>query len=68
MVQDEVSGDIWIGQSAYVGKMLERFGMQEAKSVVTPADTSTKLVKVVEDDAVLTEKCISLLLAACCIC
>ena len=42
--------------------------MQEAKSVVTPADMSTELVKVVEDDAVLTEQCISLRLAACCIC
>lgn len=39
-------------QSAYVGKVLERFGMQEAKSIATPVDTSTKLVKAVEDDEV----------------
>jgi len=52
VVQDEVSGDVWIGQSVYVGKVLERFGMQEAKSVATPVDTSTKLVKATEDDEV----------------
>ena len=50
VAQDEVSGDIWFSQSAYVGKVLERFGMEKAKSVVTPVDTSTKLVKAVEDD------------------
>ena len=50
VAQDEVSGDVWVGQSAYVGKVLETFGMEKAKSVVTPVDTSTKLVKVVEDD------------------
>lgn len=50
VVQDEVSGDVWIGQSAYVDKVLERFGMQDAKSVITPVDTGTKLVKAVEDD------------------
>ena len=53
VVQDKVSGDVWIGQPAYVGKVLERFGMQDAKSVVTPVDTSTKLVKAVEDDGLV---------------
>ena len=50
VVQDEVSGDVWIGQPGYVGKVLNRFGMQEAKSIVTPVDTSNKLVKAAEDD------------------
>jgi hypothetical protein len=50
VVQDEVSGDVWVGQSAYVGKVLERFGMQEAKSIATPVDTSAKLVRATEDD------------------
>lgn len=36
VAQDEVSGDVWVGQPAYVGKVLERFGMEEAKSVATP--------------------------------
>ena len=42
--------DVLIGQSAYVDKILVRFGMQDAKSVATPVDTSTKLVKAVESD------------------
>ena len=50
VIQDDVSGDVWIGQDAYVGKVLERFGMQDAKSVVTPVDASSKLVKAAEDD------------------
>ena len=50
VIQHEVSGDVWIGQSAYICQVLERFGMQDAKSVGTPVDTSTKLVKAVEDD------------------
>ena len=65
VAQDEVSGDVWVGQSAYVGKVLERFGMEKTKSVVTPVDTSTKLVKAVEDDEM---QYISQLLAACYIC
>ena len=50
VAQDDVSGDVWVGQSAYVGEMLEWFGMEKAKSAVTPVDMSTKLVKAVEDD------------------
>ena len=38
-----------VNQLMWVGKVLERFGMEKAKSV-TPVDTSTKLVKAVEDD------------------
>ena len=55
VVQDKVSGDVWIGQPAYVGRVLERFGMQDAKSVATPVDTSTKLVKAVEDDVLVDQ-------------
>ncbi len=33
-----------------VGKVLERFGMQEAKNVMTSVDMSTNLTKDVEDD------------------
>lgn len=47
VIQDELSDNVWIGQSAYVCKV---FGMQDAKSVVTPVDISAKLVKAVEDD------------------
>ena len=36
---------MWIGQPAYVGKVLEKFGMKDAKYVATPTDPSTKLMK-----------------------
>ena len=55
VVQDKVSGDVWIGQPAYVRKVLERFGMQDAKSVATPVDTSSKLVKATEDDVLVDQ-------------
>ncbi len=64
VIHDEVSGDVWIGQSVYVGKVFERFGIQEAKGMITPVDTSTKLTKAVKDDESFTEGFISLLSAA----
>ncbi len=41
VVQDETSGDVWLGQSCYVHSTLKKFGMFEAKSVV---DTSIACV------------------------
>lgn len=34
-----------MGQPAYINKVLEKFGMKDAKSVATPSDVGTKLVK-----------------------
>ena len=45
IVQDDSSRDVWIGQPAYVDKVVEKFGMKDAKSVATPVDPSAKLVK-----------------------
>ena len=45
IVEDASTGDIWMGQPAYLEKVVEKFGMKEAKSVPTPVDTSTKLMK-----------------------
>ena len=50
IVQDEATGNVWIGQSAYTESLLKKFGMDEAKPVATPVDTSTKLVKATDDD------------------
>lgn len=50
VVQDRTSGDVWLGQSRYVSSTLKKFGMLEARSVVTPVDTSTKLVAATDDD------------------
>ena len=34
-----------MGQPAYINKVLEKFGMEDAKSVAIPSDVGTKLVK-----------------------
>ncbi len=47
IAQDE---DVWIGQPAYIDKVIEKYGMQDAKCVSTPVDASSKLVKSVESD------------------
>ena len=36
---------MWIGQPAYTKKTLEKFGMENAKSVATPNDVGAELVK-----------------------
>ena len=36
------TGDVWIGQQAYVDSVLLRFGLQDSKPVSTPVDTSSK--------------------------
>ena len=46
IVQDDNTGEVWIGQPAYTNKLLEKFGMEDAKSVATPCDANNKLVKV----------------------
>ena len=50
IVRDPRSGDIWIGQQAYSEAVLQKFGMEHAKAVATPVDTSSRLVRA-------TEKC-----------
>ena len=45
IAEDAISGDVWMGQPAYVGKVLNKFGMKDAKSVATPVDASTRLIK-----------------------
>ncbi len=45
IIQDESSGDVWIGQPAYTDKVIRKYGMQDAKCVSTPVDSSNKLVK-----------------------
>ena len=50
IIQDEATGKVWIGQPAYTESLLQRFGMEMAKPVATPVDTSTKLMKTLADD------------------
>ena len=38
-------GGVWMGQPAYIEKVLNKFGMKDGKSVATPVDASTRLTK-----------------------
>ena len=48
--QDEKSMNIWIGQPAYTNKFPAKFGMQDCRTLGTPLDVSTKLVKATSND------------------
>ena len=48
--QNPKTGETWIGQPMYTQTILQKFGMENAKTVSTPVDSSTKLLKA-------TEKC-----------
>lgn len=50
VVQDHTTGNVWIGQQTYTETTLKRFGMEDAKSVRTPVDTGSKLVKAKDQD------------------
>ena len=50
VVQDKKSSDVWIGQPAYATSVLQKYGMENVKTVNTPVDTSTKLMKAKEDE------------------
>ena len=41
---------VWIGQPGHTEKLLKRFGMDQAKPIATPVDSSSKLVKAMEED------------------
>ena len=50
VVQDDIQGQIWIGQPTYTQNVLLKFGMDKCKSIETPVDPSQKLCKA-------TDKC-----------
>ena len=50
VLQNEKNGTVWIGQPAYMEKLLNKFGMQDAKPVSTPVDTSVKIIKGTDND------------------
>ena len=45
IAEDAISGDVWMGQPAYIEKVLNKFGMKDGKSVATPVDASTRVIK-----------------------
>ena len=50
VLKSENNGNVWIGQPAYMEKLLNKFGMQDAKPVSTPVDTSVKIIKAIDND------------------
>lgn len=50
VVQDLAEGKVWFGQTTYTDVLLQKFGMENAKSVSTPSDHGSKLVKRSEED------------------
>ena len=51
VMQNTQTGEVWIGQEAYAQRVLQNFGMENAKPIDTPVDSSSKLVKMGEDCA-----------------
>ncbi len=49
-IQDQTTGNAWMGQQSYTENILKRYGMQDCKTIRTPVDTSTKLVKAKDED------------------
>ena len=66
IVQDHQNGKVWIGQPAYTESMLHKYGMVDAKPVTTPVESSSKLVKTIEEcetvDQVLYQSAVGTLL------
>ena len=56
VVQDETMGNVWVGQHAYTENLLRKFGMESAKPVATPVDTSTKLEKATDCDECIDQQ------------
>ena len=48
MVQSEEDGSIWMGQPLYTDTVLQKFKMEQAKSVKTPVSVGEKLVQACE--------------------
>ena len=57
ILQDESSERIWIGQPAYISKILQKFGMQDCKPVSTPVDPRAKVMKSSNSEDCLDQQC-----------
>ena len=56
IIQNEETGSVWIGQPAYTESLLQKFEMDMARSVATPVDTGTKLLKTVDNDECIDQR------------
>ena len=50
VIQNPKQQSIWIGQPTYTNNVLKKFGMEDAKSIATPVNIGSKLVKATEND------------------
>ena len=50
VIQDRKNESVWIGQESYTENILRQFGIEDAKTIQTPVDHSTKLVKGDDDE------------------
>ena len=56
VIQNHETGSVWIGQQSYTENILKRFGMEDSKTIRTPVDTSTKLVKAGDTDTCVDQQ------------
>lgn len=43
VVQDLLTGNVWIGQQTYMQNILRKYNMEDCKTIQTPVDSSSKL-------------------------
>ena len=53
--QDHDKGTVWIGQPQYTDVILEKFGMDQSKSIMTSVNTNLKLKKLTEESELADE-------------
>jgi hypothetical protein len=49
VIHDRNAGTIWIGQPTYAENLLRKYGMENAKTIDTPVEGNSKLVKTQDD-------------------
>ena len=49
-------GSIWIGQPSYTKAVLHKFNMENSKTVATPVETGTKLIKATDNDKLFDQE------------
>ena len=56
VIQDQSTGNIWLGQPLYTENLLLKFGMGDCKPVKTPVNQDVKLTQCESDDDVYDQK------------
>jgi hypothetical protein len=60
VIQDYEKKSVWIGQEAYTKNIIKKFDMENCKPIITPVNTSSKLLKATEAVNVLISAFINL--------